>query len=65
MTWKTFAPIGKFVDRVYRRGLALANQARQALETRLERLPPLPQGFVRIVPASPPPIGCLISLVWP
>jgi len=52
MTWKAFSPIVKFVNQVYRKGVALSKQAMQALEARLERLPTLPKWFVRIVPLS-------------
>jgi hypothetical protein len=50
MTWKTSSPIVKFVDKVYRTGVALSQQAMAALETRFDRLPTLPKWFVRIVP---------------
>lgn len=52
MTWKDASPIVKFVDKVYRKGIALSQQAMAALETRFQRLPALPKWFVRIVPLS-------------
>ena len=52
MTWKAASPIVKFVDKVYRTGVALSQQAMTAWESRFERLPTLAKWFVRIVPRS-------------
>jgi hypothetical protein len=50
MSWKDGSPLLKFVDKVYRKGVALSQQAMAVLETRFQRLPALSKCFVRIVP---------------
>lgn len=50
MTWKTFSPIVKLVDKVYQTGIALSQHAMSVLEHRFQRLPSLGKWFIRIVP---------------
>jgi hypothetical protein len=52
MTWKTFSPVVKFVDKVYQSGVALSQQAMAILEHRFQRLPSLAKWFVRIAPLA-------------
>ena len=52
MTWKTFSPVVRFVDKVYQTGVALSQQAMTSLEVRFQRLPSLAKWFVRIAPLS-------------
>jgi hypothetical protein len=52
MTWKSFSPVVKFVDKAYQTGVALSQQAMVTLEDRFQRLSSLAKWFVRIVPLS-------------
>ncbi len=50
MTYNGLSPLVKFIDRSYRTGVHLSQQAMTALERRLDRLPLLGKWFVRIAP---------------
>jgi len=50
MTYNSFSPLVKFVNRTYQTGIRLSQQAMSAVESRLGRLPSLGKWFVRIVP---------------
>ena len=51
MTWKGHRPVVRLVTTTYRTGVRLTNEAMQAVETQLRRLPGLAKWFVAIVPA--------------
>jgi hypothetical protein len=53
MTYNGLSPLVKFIDKPYRQGVHLSQQAMTVLEQRLIRLPALPKWFVQIVPAPP------------
>ena len=50
MTYNTFSPLVKFVDRTYHTGIKLSQQAMTVLEQRFQRLPLLGKWFVIIAP---------------
>jgi hypothetical protein len=50
MSWQSFSPVVKLVNKVYLTGVALSQQAMSVLEKRFERLPVLGKWFVRIPP---------------
>jgi hypothetical protein len=54
MTWKGLHPIVELSRKVYQKGIALSKKAMQAIESRLERHPALPQWDILIRPASAP-----------
>jgi hypothetical protein len=52
MTWKGIHPIVELSRKVYQKGVALSKRAMQAVESRLERHPALPQWDILIHPVS-------------
>ena len=52
MTWKGLPPIVELSRKVYQKGIALSKKAMQAIESRLERHPELPNWDILIRPAS-------------
>jgi hypothetical protein len=50
MTYNGLSPVVKFIDKTYRTGVHLTQQAMKILEKRLLRLPTLPKWFLHIIP---------------
>ena len=51
-TWKGLHPVVELSRQVYTKGIALGKVAREAVEARLKRDPPLPKSDIVINPAS-------------
>ena len=54
MTWKGIHPVVKLVTTTYQTGVALTQDAMNAIEARIQRLPNLGKWFVDIKPTSTP-----------
>jgi len=53
MTWKGVHPVVELSHTVYEKGVTVAKDAMQAVESRLERNPLLPKWDILIRPACP------------